>query len=142
MNLKQALYVKTIAETGSLTAAAKQLYISQPSLSQMLRTVEAESGIALFDRSMQPLRLTYAGEKYLEAAESMLLTEERLQKQFREIRNEQAGRLRIGISVSRAYRCCRSLFRHLHRAIRALRSKSMSAGPTRWKRCSAKERSI
>ena len=101
MNLKQALYVKTIAETGSLTAAAKQLYISQPSLSQMLRTVEAESGIALFDRSMQPLRLTYAGEKYLEAAESMLLTEERLQKQFREIRNEQAGRLRIGISVSR-----------------------------------------
>ena len=100
MNLKQALYVKTIAETGSLTAAAKQLYISQPSLSQMLRTVEAESGIALFDRSMQPLRLTYAGEKYLEAAESMLLTEERLQKQFREIRNEQAGRLR---------RCARNL---------------------------------
>ena len=37
MNLRQALYMKTIAEKGGITAAAKQLYISQPSLSQMLR---------------------------------------------------------------------------------------------------------
>ena len=40
MNLKQALYIKTIAEEKSITAAAKKLYISQPSLSQMLRFIE------------------------------------------------------------------------------------------------------
>ena len=43
MNLRQALYMKTIAEKGGITAAAKQLYISQPSLSQMLRQIEEES---------------------------------------------------------------------------------------------------
>ena len=37
MNLKQARYIRTIAQEGGVTAAAKKLYISQPSLSQMLR---------------------------------------------------------------------------------------------------------
>ena len=40
MNMKQALYFKTIAQYGTITAAAKQLYISQPSLSQTLRQIE------------------------------------------------------------------------------------------------------
>ena len=44
MNLKQAQYVKTIAECGSITAAAKKLFVSQPSLSQMLRQLEQETG--------------------------------------------------------------------------------------------------
>ena len=101
MNLKQALYVKTIAECGSLTAAAKKLYVSQPSLSQMLRYIEEELELSLFDRSTVPFRLTYAGEKYLEAAEVMLAAEARLAQQLQEIRHEESGRLRIGISVSR-----------------------------------------
>ena len=63
MNLKQAQYIKTIAECGSVTAAAKKLFVSQPSLSQMLRQVEQEIGLPLFDRSVSPLRPTYAGEK-------------------------------------------------------------------------------
>lgn len=50
MNLKQAHYIRTIAQEGSITAAAKKLYISQPSLSQMLKQVEAELGVSLFDR--------------------------------------------------------------------------------------------
>ena len=71
MNLKQAQYVKTIAECGSITAAAKKLFVSQPSLSQMLRQLEQETELPIFDRSTTPLRLTYAGEKYLHAAERM-----------------------------------------------------------------------
>ena len=65
MNIKQAQYIQTIASEGSITAAAKKLYISQPSLSQMVRQVEKELGVTLFDRTSLPLRLTYAGEKYL-----------------------------------------------------------------------------
>ena len=57
MNLKQAQYVKTIAECGSITAAAKKLFVSQPSLSQMLRQLEQETGLPIFDRSTTPLRL-------------------------------------------------------------------------------------
>lgn len=101
MNLKQAHYVKTIAECGSLTAAAKKLYVSQPSLSQMLRHVEDELGVAIFDRSVTPFRLTYAGEKYLRAAHVILSANEQLESEIREIRDEQSGRLRLGISFSR-----------------------------------------
>ena len=102
MNLKQAQYVKTIAECGSITAAAKKLFVSQPSLSQMLRQLEQETGLPIFDRSTAPLRLTYAGEKYLHAAERMLAANAELESQLREIRQEHAGRLRLGISITRA----------------------------------------
>lgn len=101
MNLKQAHYIKTIAECGSITAAAKKLYVSQPSLSQMLRHVEEELGVAIFDRSIAPFRLTYAGEKYLHAAQIMLSAQEQLESEIREIRHEHSGCLRLGISVSR-----------------------------------------
>ena len=47
MNLKQALYIRTVAQEGSVTAAAKKLYVSQPSLSQMIRQVESEYGVTL-----------------------------------------------------------------------------------------------
>ncbi|MGM9659555.1 MAG: LysR family transcriptional regulator [Faecousia sp.] len=102
MNLKQAQYVKTIAECGSITAAAKKLFVSQPSLSQMLRQLEQETGLPIFDRSTSPMRLTYAGEKYLHAAERMLAANAELESQLREIRQEHSGRLRLGISVTRA----------------------------------------
>ena len=102
MNLKQAYYIKTIAQCGSITTAAKQLFVSQPSLSQMLRQLEQEIGLPIFDRSTSPLRLTYAGEKYLYAAERILAVNSELESQLREIKHEHSGRLRLGISVTRA----------------------------------------
>ena len=50
MNVRQALYIRTIAEEKGVTAAAKKLHISQPSLSQMLRQIEEEAGTPLFQR--------------------------------------------------------------------------------------------
>jgi len=102
MNLKQALYIQTVAREGSVTAAAKKLYVSQPSLSQMIRQVEGEYGVTLFDRTVSPLRLTYAGERVLRAASAMLALNERLENELREIRQENSGLLRLGISVQRA----------------------------------------
>lgn len=102
MNSKQALYFKTIAQFGTVTAAARQLYITQPSLSQTLRQMEQEAGIPLFDRSTSPFRLTYAGERYLKAAEAMLELDARLKAEMDSIRREDGGRLRLGISVTRS----------------------------------------
>ncbi len=101
MNLKQALYITTIAETGNISKAAKMLYVSQPSLSQMLKQVEDEIGLKLFDRSTSPFRTTYAGEVYIEAARTMLAANEHLEYELKAIRDEDSGRLRVGISVSR-----------------------------------------
>ena len=102
MNMKQALYFKTIAQYGTITAAAKQLYISQPSLSQTLRQIEDEVGTPLFDRSTSSFHLTYAGERYLKAVEAMLDIETRLKEEIESIRRDDGGRLRLGISVTRA----------------------------------------
>lgn len=102
MNMKQALYFKTIAQYGTITAAAKQLYISQPSLSQTLRQIEDEAGTPLFDRSTSPFHLTYAGERYLKAVEAMLDIETRLKEEIESIRRDDGGRLRLGISITRA----------------------------------------
>ena len=104
MNIKQAQYIQTIANEGSITAAAKKLYISQPSLSQMVRQVEKELGVTLFDRTSLPLRLTYAGEKYLECAHTMIVATDRLENQLQDIRQENSGHLRLGISVQRGMR--------------------------------------
>ena len=104
MNIKQAQYIQTIASEGSITAAAKKLYISQPSLSQMVRQVEKELGVTLFDRTSLPLRLTYAGEKYLECAHAMIVANDRLENQLQDIRQENSGHLRLGISVQRGMR--------------------------------------
>ena len=102
MNLKQARYIRAIAREGSITAAARALYVSQPSLSQMLKQVEAELGVSLFDRSVSPFHLTLAGEKYIEAADMILEANDRLESQIQEIKEENRGRLRLGISVQRA----------------------------------------
>lgn len=102
MNLKQAHYIRTIAQCGSITMAAKKLYVSQPSLSQMLRQIEDEIGLAIFDRSVSPFRITYAGEKYIAAAEAMLAINDQLESQLREIKDDHSGRLRLGISVQRS----------------------------------------
>lgn len=104
MNLKQAHYFVTIVEEGSITAAAKKLYVTQPSLSQMLRQIEQESGVELLARTPLPMKPTFAGEKYLECARSILLANERLENQLKDIRNESSGHLRLGISIQRGVR--------------------------------------
>lgn len=101
MNLKRARYIAAIYEAGGITAAARRLFVSQPSLSQTVRLVEQELGTAVFEHGVTPPRLTYAGEKYLETARAMIAQEEKLNGILENIRNEERGRLRLGISIQR-----------------------------------------
>lgn len=102
MNIKHAQYMLTVMQEGSITAAAKKLYISQPSLSQMIKLVETNLGTAIFNRSTDPITLTYAGEKYIEAAKQILTINNNLQKEIDEINHEDHGSLKLGIPVQRA----------------------------------------
>lgn len=101
MNLKRARYINAILEAGGITAAAKKLFVSQPSLSQTVRLVEQELGITVFERGVSPPKLTYAGEKYLETARAMMDQEERFNAILENIRNEAQGCLRLGVSIQR-----------------------------------------
>jgi DNA-binding transcriptional LysR family regulator len=72
MNLKHLPYFIAIAESGSLSAAAERLGISQPTLSKYLAGLEDELKIELFSRRKKRLFLTPAGKIYFDASRRML----------------------------------------------------------------------
>lgn len=59
-------YFLMLAQEGNITRAAQKLFVSQPSLSKFLSVLEEKLGTKLLDRSAAPLRLTTAGERFLE----------------------------------------------------------------------------
>ncbi len=68
MNLQQMRYLVAVVDAGSFTAAARRLYVAQPTLSQQVRALEAELGGELLERLPRGLRLTAAGEAFLPKA--------------------------------------------------------------------------
>lgn len=102
MDFRQLQYLTAVAEHRNVTKAAESLYISQSALSHYIRKTEEELGVQLFDRSTVPISLTYAGQCYIESARRILLENERLMKELREITENMTGVLRIGISRDRA----------------------------------------
>lgn len=62
MDLNTLRYFKEIAESGSLTRAAEHLHISQPAMSAMLKKLEEELGVSLFDRTPNRIFLNKTGE--------------------------------------------------------------------------------
>ena len=62
MDITALEYFKIIAESGSLTKAAQQLHITQPAMSTMLKKLEEELGVELFDRSPNRIYLNKTGE--------------------------------------------------------------------------------
>ena len=101
MTERQAKYLLTIAEEGSISKAAKKLYVSQPSLSQMLINVEKRYGVELFHRSTNSLTLTYAGEKYIDGVREIMQIERRMEHLFNEIVGSYAGKISFGLTASK-----------------------------------------
>lgn len=72
MTIQQLRYVVKIVECGSITEAARQLYISQPSLSAAVRELEGEFGIEIFLRTAKGISLTDEGTEFLAYARQIL----------------------------------------------------------------------
>ena len=102
MDFRQMRYLIAIAEHRSVSRAAKALYISQSALSHYIKYVEEDLGVRLFDRSTSPMSLTYAGECYVETARQILMANERLMKEVRDITRHMTGTLRLGAPRDRA----------------------------------------
>ena len=75
MLLHEMAYVYEVYRQRSFTRAAQALYISQPSLSQMIHKAERRIGAPIFDRSTSPIGLTQTGRAYIRAAEQVLQIE-------------------------------------------------------------------
>lgn len=82
MNIQQLKYVIATAEAGSITKAAGQLYISQPSLSNAIKDLEAETGTVLFVRSRNGVTLTKEGMEFLGYARQVLQQMELLEDKY------------------------------------------------------------
>lgn len=95
MNTKQFRYLVTIKDKGSISEAAKALYMEQSALSHFLIKLENEIGAPLFLRT-NPIVPTYLGELYLSAAEKILAEEDILNRQVKSVLDNEHGRITIG----------------------------------------------
>ena len=72
MTLQQLRYAITVAETGTITKAAKKLYISQPSLTNAIHELEKEMNLVIFQRTNKGILLSGEGEEFLGYAGQVL----------------------------------------------------------------------
>ena len=89
-----------VAECGSFTKAAEDLYITPTAVMKQINALEKQLGAILFDRTNHGLRLTKAGESFLQDARYILEYFERAERKAREIHDGENRRsIRIGTSV-------------------------------------------
>jgi DNA-binding transcriptional LysR family regulator len=98
--LRQLRYFVAVAESGSVTQAAQRLHLAQQSLSQQIRALEAQLGVALFTRTHRGVALTGAGEVLLEEARPVLAQAQRAVDAVGRAARGEARELRVGFLPS------------------------------------------
>lgn len=101
MNQKDLLYIKTIAEEGGISQAARKLYLSQPSLSQSVKRIEDSLGTSLFKRVSRGLVLTEAGKEYYVMASQILKTYSNFEEGIRNLESLKTGQIFVGATTHR-----------------------------------------
>src|SRR3954468_10004801 len=96
MTLQQLTYFLAAAEHGSFSAAAEELHMAQPSLSEQIRRLEAELGVPLFARAGRGLALTDAGRLLVPHAERTLAEAADAVDAVREVRDLRSGTVAFG----------------------------------------------
>lgn len=91
MDLHHVTYFVAVVDHGGITKAAQALYISQPSLSQAIRTLERHLGTTLFDRSGRRLSLTDDGRLLEVSARRILADVDRAKRKVSAVRDLRAG---------------------------------------------------
>jgi DNA-binding transcriptional LysR family regulator len=100
MNLHQVRIFVTVARWMSFSAAARELFMTQPAVSLQVRALEKSLGIRLLDRSTSKLALTQAGEAFLPLAATMLQAEDEARELLADLRGASRGKLRIGTNTT------------------------------------------
>ena len=102
MTLRHLKIFLSIYETGSTTAAAEQLFISQPTVSVALRELEEHYGVRMFERYAKHLYVTPAGQQMYQYAKHLVNLMEEAEDAIRS--QGEAGTLRVGSSITIATR--------------------------------------
>ncbi|MEP5758443.1 MAG: LysR family transcriptional regulator [Litoreibacter sp.] len=96
--LKQCAYFRAVADTGGISQAARQLNISQPSISQAIDKLETLTGLTLFERHhAKGLTLTVHGRLFLDQVMQLEAAAERVEIEAEALALESAGEIRLGV---------------------------------------------
>ncbi|MEV0320216.1 LysR family transcriptional regulator [Streptomyces sp. NPDC050658] len=115
MELRQVRYFLALAEECHFGRAATRLHIAQPALSQQIKQLEQELGVALFHRSTRRVELTEAGRQLTGYARSLLAESERARAHMAELADGHAGRVSVGFIGTATY----DVLPHVARTVRA-----------------------
>ena len=96
MTLQQLKYVTTIANIGSISEAAKRLFVSQPSLTKAIKELEKEMGITIFDRTNKGITVSKEGERFLGYARQVLEQAALLEEQYK---SQRGGKKQFSVST-------------------------------------------
>lgn len=121
MTLQQLAYFVAAARHGTFSAAAMELHMAQPSLSEQVRRLEAELGVQLFARAGRGLELTEAGRLLQPQAERTLAAADEAAASVREVRALTGGTATFGTFGNAPYYLLSDLvqdFRARHPAVR------------------------
>jgi DNA-binding transcriptional LysR family regulator len=121
MELRHLRYFTTVAETLNFSQAARRLRIAQPPLSAQVRSLEAELGVALFDRGPRGVALTKAGRAFLPAALETLAAAQRATDAARDLAAGHTGTVRFGLITPCATPEVAAALKAFHRAFPLVR---------------------
>ncbi|MGC4098405.1 MAG: LysR substrate-binding domain-containing protein [Nitrospira sp.] len=97
MTLQQLEYIIAVDEYRHFAKAAEKSFVTQPTLSMMIRKLEEELGITIFDRSKQPVTPTKEGIEILQRARRVIAGADQLKTYATELHGEINGELHLGI---------------------------------------------
>ncbi|CAN5920666.1 LysR family transcriptional regulator [soil metagenome] len=100
MDLKDLRYFAAIAESGSMTSAAKNLHVSQPTLTVAMQNLEEHLKTQLFVRERSGVRLTATGDELLEHAKEIFRLLEHAEQRVKNLESEDQGTFIIGSNES------------------------------------------
>lgn len=103
ITFRQLQLFLALAETGSITAAARACHITQPSVSMQLKDLAESIGLPLHESSGKGLQLTDAGEALVSAAQSMSDTWAAFEQQIGRLKGLTQGRLRVAVVSTAKY---------------------------------------
>jgi DNA-binding transcriptional LysR family regulator len=111
MKLRQLHYFLTVVDEGSFTRAAERLFVAQPSLSQMIKSLETEMGGLLLERLPKGVRLTAAGRAFLPEARAAVVHAAAAARSARSVLGLDSGELEVATVTSIAFGILPAAFR-------------------------------
>ncbi|KIL76724.1 cidABC operon transcriptional activator CidR [Bacillus badius] len=97
MDIRHLHYFLQVAHHKSFTKAAQSLYITQPTISKMIKSIEEELGVVLFNRSGKQVELTDAGQVIFAQAQDIVHSFQHLSVELDDLIHLKKGRITIGL---------------------------------------------